>query len=253
MTELSIHDLQPQLTANRRYWTGWSGAEPDTDLPIYRTDIAHPLLNGVLRVRGRRLDEAIAEARRRLDGSVWAWWVGIDSDEGTAAGLLARGFQQIAAMPIMAIDVRPADVPEVTGPPGLAIHELVRPETLTDYVTTYAGPLGIDPGQVARVVECERDFAYPEVVRLAGSLDGKIVGTCTLSLGTEVAALYCIATDPEHRRSGIATALTLAALRLAREAGRTVVTLQASAAGQPVYQRIGFETVGGYALYALPA
>jgi hypothetical protein len=45
----SIHDLGPQLAANRQYWCGWTGAEPDADLPIYRTDIEHGLLNGVLR------------------------------------------------------------------------------------------------------------------------------------------------------------------------------------------------------------
>lgn len=60
----SIHDLEPQLAANRRYWTGWSStpADPGSDLPIYRKDIAYPLLNGLLRVRDRSLDEALKQA-----------------------------------------------------------------------------------------------------------------------------------------------------------------------------------------------
>ncbi len=29
-----------------------------------------------------RPDDAVAEARQRLAGSVWTWWVGADSDEG---------------------------------------------------------------------------------------------------------------------------------------------------------------------------
>lgn len=48
------------------------------------------------------------------------------------------------------------------------------------------------------------------------------------------------------------TALTLDALRIAREAGRRVVTLQASSQGEPVYRRIGFETVSRYRLFTLP-
>jgi hypothetical protein len=87
----SIHDLKPLLAANRRYWCGWAGAQPDTDLPIYRTDIKHGLLNGVMRVRDWPLDQAIKEANRLLTGSSWLWWVGEDSDEGTAEGLIARG------------------------------------------------------------------------------------------------------------------------------------------------------------------
>jgi ribosomal protein S18 acetylase RimI-like enzyme len=123
---------------------------------------------------------------------------------------------------------------------------------MTKYVRAYAEPLGFDQSHVEAVVAREMAFAYPEVIRLAGVVEGDTVGTCTLSLGTEVAGLYCIATDAGHRRSGIATALTVEALRLARESGRTVATLQASSDGEPVYRRIGFETVSRYALFRLP-
>ncbi|GFJ93678.1 hypothetical protein [Phytohabitans rumicis] len=105
----SIHDLEPQLAANRRYWTGWAGVggadEPDADVPIYRTDIPHSLLNGVLRIRNQSLDQAVETAKQRLAGSVWRWWVGADSDAGTADGLLALGATQFADLPIMAVDV----------------------------------------------------------------------------------------------------------------------------------------------------
>src|SRR5215469_4676671 len=105
MTVESIHDLEPQLAANRQYWCGWAGARPDTDLPIYRTDIKHVLLNGVMRVRDWPLDKAIEEARRVLTGSPWSWWVSADSDEGTADDLIASGAELALAMPVMAVDV----------------------------------------------------------------------------------------------------------------------------------------------------
>ncbi|MET8281707.1 GNAT family N-acetyltransferase [Micromonospora sp. NPDC005174] len=249
MTTYSIHDLEPQLAANRRYWCGWAGAQPDTDLPTYRTDIPHPLLNGVLRVRGRELDEAITEARKHLTGSTWGWWVGADSDEGTAEGLLARGATQISDMPVMAMDV--TGVAESEAPADLRIQVAATPAEVREYVEAYAGPLGIS-GDLGLVADRELAFAYPEVVRLAGIVDGRTVGTCTLSLGTDVGALYCIATHPDHRRRGIATALTLEALRVARGAGRQIVTLQSSSEGEPVYRQIGFDTVTRYRLYQLP-
>lgn len=251
MTQPAIHDLLPQLAANRRYWTGWSGAEPDADLVIYRTNLTHPLLNGVLRVRDQPLDEAIQEAQEQLKGATWSWWAGVDSDDGTADGLLARGAEQVGDVPVMALDLTTL-VPGFVAPDGLTIRPVTGRDEITKYVRAYAEPLRFDLSQVDPAVERELNFAYPEVIRLAGIIGGETVGTCTLSLGTEVAALYCIATVDGHRRAGIATALTLEALRLARESGRTIATLQSSSDGLPLYERIGFETVTRYGLFQLP-
>ncbi|GGP17976.1 GNAT family N-acetyltransferase [Nonomuraea glycinis] len=248
---LSIRDLQPQLAANRRYWTGLAGAEgaddPGASLPIYRTGIAHPLLNGVLRVRAVPLDDAVAEARQRLDGSVWTWWVGADSDEGTAERLMARGADEIVTLPIMAMDLDRVATFEAPG--NLRFRTITGAAEMAGYVATFAGPMGIATG-LDLVAERELAFGCLDVVRRAAVIDGRMVGTCTLSLGTDVAALYCIATHPDHRRRGIATALTLDALRIARNSGRRIATLQSSSAGEPVYRRIGFETVSHYRLFA---
>lgn len=251
MTAHTLHDLPPQLAANRYYWCGWSGDQPDTDLPIYRSDVRHGLLNGVLRVRNRPLDEAVEEARRVLAGSRWLWWVGDDSDPGTAEGLLARGAEPAGGMPIMAIDVTavaPADPPA-----DLKIAPVSGPDETAEYVRAYAGPLGFEADAVGTAIDRELNFGYPQVVRLAGWVDGRIAGTCTLSLGTEVGALYCIATDPDLRRRGIGTALTREALRLTRESGRRIATLQASSDGEPIYRAIGFATVSRYQMFKLPA
>ncbi|GAB3934211.1 hypothetical protein GCM10027614_06820 [Micromonospora vulcania] len=105
------------------------------------------------------------------------------------------------------------------------------------------------------MVERELDYLArePEVVRLAGIVDGRTVATATVSLNSDVAGVFCVATDSGHRRRGIGTALTVAALRLARMAGHRVATLQASGAGRPVYERIGFETVSHYRLFRFPS
>ncbi|WP_433113762.1 GNAT family N-acetyltransferase [Micromonospora sp. CA-246542] len=248
MTTQSIHDLEPQLAANRRYWCGWAGAPSDTDLPTYRTDIQHVLLNGVLRTRNQPLDAAIAGAKQHLTGSRWGWWVGADSDEGTAEGLIARGAEQIGDMPVMAVDV--TTVAQTEAPAGLEIRTVVDRAEMQEYVEAYAGPLGFS-GDLGVVVDRELDFAFLDVVRLAGIVDGKTVGTCTLSLGTDVGALYCVATDPGFRRRGIATALTQEALRITRGSGRRIATLQASKEGERVYRKIGFETVTRYRLFRL--
>jgi ribosomal protein S18 acetylase RimI-like enzyme len=249
-TTYPIHDLEPQLAANRAFWSGWRGSRPDSDPPIYRTDLTHGLLNGVVRVRNQPLDEAIDDARQQLAGTPWSWWVGDDSDPGTAEGLIARGAGLITDMPVMAIDA--TTVTGETAPADFTIATAATEAEIQEYVQAYAEPLGF-AGGLDKVVDREIHRAQRDVVRLAGVVADTTVATCTVSLATEVGALYCIATDPRYRRRGIATALTLEALRIVRESGRTIATLQASSQGEPVYRRIGFETVARYRLFHLPA
>ena len=102
------------------------------------------------------------------------------------------------------------------------------------------------------MVKLEIAYAPGEgrLIRLAGTVDDRVVGTAAVLLGDAVAAVYWIATDAAFRQRGIATALTTETLRLAREAGLSIATLQASSMGEPVYRRIGFETVAHYRRFA---
>jgi ribosomal protein S18 acetylase RimI-like enzyme len=56
-------------------------------------------------------------------------------------------------------------------------------------------------------------------------------------------SIQFVATEAEHRRRGLASALMRAALADARADGASTATLQASPDGRPVYERLGFVTV----------
>ena len=247
-----IHDLEPQFANSRNYWSGWSKSDyADGDLMLYRSGVEHPLLNGVLRLRGGELDDALAEAKESLQGVPWRWWVGEDSDADVADGLLARGATQIGTMPVMAL--RLDRVREVVGPPGLGIEEATGLDALGELVVAYAPPFGITSDLVDPVVarEADRSDAPGELVRFAGRINGKIVGTSALFDRNGVAGIYVVATVEGHRRRGIGAALTEAAVRAGRERGLRVATLQATSMGKPVYERMGFEVVSEYRLFAL--
>ncbi len=82
-----------------------------------------------------------------------------------------------------------------------------------------------------------------------GLLNGEPVATAELFLSHGVAYLGGVSTLPQYRRQGIGAALTLAALRAARQQGYRVGVLTASPVGIPIYRRIGFQELGMYSVY----
>src|SRR3954452_6280305 len=98
----SLRDVVPQMANLRAHWLAWGGSEAiEDDVVVYRSGLRHGLLNGVLRVRGRRVPEAAAEVERQLADVPWRWWVGPDSDAGVAEALLERGYSRDGSMPVM--------------------------------------------------------------------------------------------------------------------------------------------------------
>jgi GNAT superfamily N-acetyltransferase len=88
---------------------------------------------------------------------------------------------------------------------------------------------------------------------LGVSIEGEPV-SCAISIEGEGEGDVCItgvATAPEHQGKGLAAALVARLLTDSRERGMKTGTLQASAAGAPVYERIGFSDVGFFELWEM--
>jgi GNAT superfamily N-acetyltransferase len=86
--------------------------------------------------------------------------------------------------------------------------------------------------------------AHPVVAERDGRLAVRGAGQVTVFAWRRIAGLYDMGVDERFRRHGIGRALTLAACRVAREAGCTHATLNATPMGEPVYRRVGFEPIG---------
>src|SRR5690349_5886839 len=70
--------------------------------------------------------------------------------------------------------------------------------------------------------------------------DGRVVGTTTTTIYDELAWIGMVLVDPQHRRQGIAAKLMNVALEYLNGKVETI-KLDATALGQPVYERFGFE------------
>ncbi|MDX3354768.1 GNAT family N-acetyltransferase [Streptomyces sp. ME01-24h] len=255
MSTASTHALM-EVTANfRQYLMGWGETQrEDGGLDRYRSGLATPQFNGVVRIRSLdALGEAVATARTELAGVPWWWWAGPDSPEGTSDALVRHGAVPLGALPLM---VRPLDgTPEHQDVlPGLRVEEVASPDRLAGLVGTYRTSMGIAPGLQPDLVRFEsRRADNADIVRLAAVLDGDVVGTTVVIAAHGVAGVFLVHVAETHRRRGIGAALTTAALRVAHERGTRLAALLASPAGEPLYRRFGFGTVSEYRLFTLPA
>lgn len=87
---------------------------------------------------------------------------------------------------------------------------------------------------------------WKDMVGAVGLVDGMPVATASVATVDDIAYVALVATSPEHQRKGYAEAVMRHALSLAEERwGPQRTVLHATAAGRPVYARMGYaENVG---------
>ncbi|MGW4936838.1 GNAT family N-acetyltransferase [Streptomyces sp. NPDC004166] len=241
------------LSNCRHFWLGYGQATDDlTDargLTMYRSGIASAMYNGVLCISpGTDIGGAYDEATRKLATVPSVWWVGPDSDTGTAEYLCSKGLSSFAAMTVMEIDLAamgPADIPT-----GISVHRVEGLRDIASWVLAYTPSFGLSPDVADAVIERYRVRPEaPGVLERFEARDGeRIVGTSVLLDRDGVAGVYVVTTAEEYRGRGLGTALTTEALTRAREKGLRVGTLQTSTA-RSMYERMGFQAVAEYKVF----
>ena len=122
----------------------------------------------------------------------------------------------------------------------------------TDMARTLAD---LPPCSATPTVVSTTPAAVAKINGLSGRLLRGVTGFDAFTAGGESAGLLSfrheddvhlsfLATKPEHRKRGLASALVTAALHQARRCGAATVTLQATPAALSLYQRLGFTAIG---------
>jgi GNAT superfamily N-acetyltransferase len=183
---------------------------------------------------------ALTEAYDAAGVCAWTVWVP-DEDRETARLLADRGHLLDAAPRAMAM--------ELAGP-----------------VEAPAAPAGVEPGPIPPGVAAElndRAYGYGEdgfraglagetTIRWYGAYAGGEPVSCVGAI--EVGDDCCVtgvATPPEHRGRGIASWLMLRALAEGWAQGALTASLQATKAGAPLYERLGFADFGFIEMWEL--
>lgn len=262
-----IHDLSSaesiaaQEASLVAFWSVY-GRAPGRDLYVsdglvrITTRVPHPLLNGIF---SSQLTPASADATIQATCDYYAaqdlpmlWWVGPNTQPDDLAERLVRaGFTRADELPMMAIDLQSMKA-EPT-PPNVTIKQVESEEELRVWSRILTDTFSLAGTGQNSFEELEHSLGLEQDgrrYRFIAYLHDQAVATSALFAEAGVAGIYNVATLPEARQQGIGGAITLAPLLHAREQGYRIGTLQATAMGQPIYRRLGFEHIAPFTLYA---
>jgi len=242
----AIQENEIAFWLSRARLAGWEIHE-EMGLTWYRSGLRSPMFNGVIRTTLAE-DEADARieatlARFRADGLPMVWWNGPSRRPmDLGARLLARGLTTSGDETGMAADLDALNE-DVTTPAGLTVERVTDDAALRKWMLTLQAS-DIPPGRRAPDLRLQRPASYAtddEYRLYLARLDGAPVGTATAQIGVGAVGLYCVSVVPAARRQGVGAAVTLAALREAREQSYRYGVLGASEMGESIYRRLGFE------------
>ena len=185
--------------------------------------------------------DAIAEAYERAGVKAWTVWVP-EADSEAAEGLERAGHAFDGAPRYMGM---PLD--ELREPEGDQGFEIFEREDYAELARINEIAYGYPPGEYVAVAEAP----MPGIRVYFAELDGEPVSTLGVwPHGADAVAIW-VATLPDARNRGIARRLMAHALRNAREDGYETTTLQSSALGRPVYEKLGYRDFGAGHLWEM--
>jgi GNAT superfamily N-acetyltransferase len=158
------------------------------------------------------------------------------TDEDLVAEALDLGFRIEDSEPAMLLATLDSGGRE---PAGFSVRAVISPEDALAYATVEPASSG---DLKVRELIALRGFALAGCSMLVGSLGGVDVARAMAVTSGAMTGVYNVFVRDEHRRSGLGSAITLAAIEAGRRKGATAACLSATPLGQSVYQRMGFVT-----------
>lgn len=208
---------------------------------IARLDLA---AGGVID-RVRSLDETY-----RAAGLPAIWWLDDDArPDGLAATLGGLGLRDAGGEAVMALALGSEAPAWPAGPREVAVRVVRTIEDLDAWIAVIAEAYGWSDPARAELMRGLYDPRRPHGrdgrrIQVLGLLGGVPASAASLFRAAGQGWVTNVGTIPAARGRGVGGAVTVACLRLAEERGDPTAWLAASTMGEPVYGRLGFQTVG---------
>lgn len=210
---------------------------------VARTDpraTAHEILD--------RARDFFAARRRRFVVLVRA-----HRDPDLEAALLAVGANMRHDVPCMLIE---APLPDVEPPPGIRIDRFTEERHVLDAVQVNAEAYQanrLPPAEAKIYFNRPSTLLSERVIGFVAYRGAAPLSTALTLMSGRGAGLYWVGTAVAAQRTGLAGLCTRLATNAGFARGASVVTLQASPFGEPVYRRLGYRTYDRMKWYSYPA
>ena len=143
-----------------------------------------------------------------------------------------------------------ARLPDATPPPGVELREVVDDETREDYLSVLRGSFTPAQGTPPEVFDgyfgTVASLHAPNVRTVVAYEQGRPVAGAMVIVSHGVAGVQYVGTVEDARGRGYGELVTRWVGNAGFDLGARVAALQASDMGEPVYRRMGYETVTHY-------
>jgi hypothetical protein len=174
--------------------------------------------------------------------TVYAW----PGDDDLADAALAAGFQEFGGSPEMVCRAR---LDDADPPPGVELREVTDVDAVEDFLVVGTGAfatLGMPPHAMVEAMDRPERLLAPHWRTVLAVVDGEPAAAALTLLSHGIAGVYWVSTLPSHRGRGLGELVTRWVTNAAFDLGARAQTLQASAMGEPIYARMGYETLHRY-------
>jgi hypothetical protein len=253
-TIVALADLN-RLEANRELTRRAGGTVVDEDGLAFWLAV-HPLpvlVNAVVRTDPRVPAQSVLERAGRFfasHGRGFSVMLHGSGDDDLAAACEAAGLPRVGDAPGMVLERRLADA---VPPDGVGLRVVETAADAAEFArvngeayATYGMPADCAPAIVGRLDV----LRAPHIVSVLATVDGRAAAAAMVMLTHGVGGVYWVGTTPAARGRGLAELCTRAVGNVAVDMGASLVVLQASVMGEPVYRRMGYREVTRYPSYA---
>lgn len=193
---------------------------------------------------GNELQE-IKDFYGKIPHTLW-----ISSDHTQSKDLATHsGYAHTATYPIMLADLAHMHVPPIRD--SVTIKQLNKtPQELEEWLTVLSAAYKLDKDEFRKFLKYFQSTpAWDKIQFFTAYLNGIPAATSmTIDRGT-IAGLHWVGTIPEYRGHGLGSLISSYPFQALRCKGITQAILLASDMGKPIYEKLGFTTVGMIDVY----
>lgn len=247
------HENQIEFSREMTRWSGRAGKSLEADgIALFASGTDFPVtFNNVIRIDPEvsaadvlaRSNEWFGELGRGYSITT-SDWHGIDDDLQEAAS--NAGMMLLDEPPEMVIHHSVESRPL---PDGITLEWVTDRQGFEAFLAVGAaayGTIGMPPGVIEQaLVDLDR-FLAPWIHSVVAFRDDEPLAAAQVILSHGIGGVYWVGTVEAGRGAGLGDAVTRAVTNRGFEAGAAIMTLQASSQGEPIYTRMGYETIYHY-------